>query len=89
MSAAANGPLRVALIGAPGRMGRAIEACAQRDPAAYEIVARLGNGDPLDQVGKSDVVIDFSSPAATGPVLAACRAARKGLVLGTTGHSDS
>ena len=85
----AGGPLRVALVGAKGRMGRAIEACAAREPAAYEIVARLGRGEPLDIVADSDAVIDFSGPAATGDVLAACRAARRPLVLGTTGHDDA
>ncbi len=85
--AAVNGPLRVALVGAAGRMGRAIEACAARDAARYEVAVRVGRDDSLDAVGRCDVVIDFSSPATIGPVLAACRAAGKGLVLGTTGHS--
>ena len=84
-----GGPLRVALVGAKGRMGHAIEACAAREPAAYEIVARLGRGEPLAAVADSDAVIDFSGPAATGDVLAACVAARRPLVLGTTGHDDA
>ena len=81
-----NTPLRVALVGAAGRMGQAIAACAAREPAAYEIVACPGRGDDLAVLSDSDAVIDFSGPAATGDVLAACRAARRPLVLGTTGH---
>ena len=89
MSAApANGPLRVALVGADGRMGRAIEACAQREPTSYEIAVRSGRDKPVISLENCDVVIDFSNPAATASILAACRAARKALVLGTTGHSD-
>src|SRR5260370_20749412 len=34
---------------------------------------------------EADVAIDFSSPAATHTNLAACRAARKPLLIGTTG----
>ncbi len=86
-SADAKSPLRIALIGAAGRMGQAIEACAHREPAAFEIVGRAGRNDDLATVEACEVVIDFSTPAATERVLAACRMARKGLVLGTTGHS--
>lgn len=87
--APANAPLRVVLVGASGRMGRVIEACAQREPSAGTITARVGRGERLTGVEDGEVVIDFSSPAATIPVLAACRATRKPLVLGTTGHSAS
>lgn len=82
----AEAPLRVALVGAAGRMGQAIAACATREPDLYKIDARLGREESLDAVESSDVVIDFSGPAATGNVLAACRAMRRPLVLGTTGH---
>jgi 4-hydroxy-tetrahydrodipicolinate reductase len=37
----------------------------------------------------ADVVIDFSNPNATEEHLAACRAARKPLLLGTTGHGPA
>ena len=83
----ARGPLRVVLVGAAGRMGRAIEACAERDATKYEIAAHVGRDGSLEAVRDCDAVIDFSSPAATSRVLAACRTFRKGLVLGTTGHS--
>jgi 4-hydroxy-tetrahydrodipicolinate reductase len=38
-------------------------------------------------LGQADVVIDFSSATATAGTLAACRAARKPLLLGTTGFA--
>ena len=81
-----SAPLGVALVGAAGRMGQAVAACVTREPQTYEIVARLSRGESLAALEGSDVVIDFSGPAATGDVLAACRAAHCPLVLGTTGH---
>lgn len=42
----------------------------------------------LDAVlGRADVVIDFSQPTATSANLATCRAARKPLLIGTTGFA--
>jgi len=38
-------------------------------------------------LAQADVVLDFSSPAATRDTLAACRGARKALLIGTTGLS--
>jgi 4-hydroxy-tetrahydrodipicolinate reductase len=37
-------------------------------------------------LAQADVVLDFSTPAAAATSLAACRAARKPLLLGTTGY---
>jgi len=36
-----------------------------------------------------DVLIDFSSPAGTDHWLAVCRARRRAIVIGTTGHADA
>jgi len=41
--------------------------------------------DLVASLARADVAIDFSHAAATGATLAACRAARKPLLLGTTG----
>lgn len=79
-------PLRVLLVGAKGRMGQAIAAAAEG--AGAEIVAGLDQGDDLaKEIGRCDVVIDFSHPSATEPVSRACLGATKPLVIGTTGHS--
>ncbi|WP_291297109.1 4-hydroxy-tetrahydrodipicolinate reductase [Elioraea sp.] len=43
--------------------------------------------DPATLLGRADVVIDFTSPAALAPHLAAAVAAGKALVLGTSGLS--
>ena len=80
-------PVRVLLVGAKGRMGRAIAAGAEEANAV--IVARLDLGDDLaEEIGGCDVVIDFSHPSATETVNRACLDAAKPLVIGTTGHSD-
>lgn len=79
-------PLQIALIGAKGRMGQAISAAA---PAANAFIAwPLDLGDDLATgIQKADAVIDFSFHKTTAEVIRLCTAARKPLVIGTTGHS--
>jgi 4-hydroxy-tetrahydrodipicolinate reductase len=100
---------RAALIGATGRMGRAIAAIADADKtlvirsavtsaASAALGADFGelsagrrsgvvvSADVDQAVRSADVVLDFSRADATSAVLAACRTARKPLVVGTTGH---
>ena len=101
---------RAALIGATGRMGRAIAAVADAEKSlsihaavASATSAALGadlgemafgrrNGivvtsDLAAAIREADVVIDFSRAEATASVVAASRAARKPLLVGTTGVS--
>lgn len=102
-------PLNVAIIGAAGRMGRAIVRAASELPDRVAItgavtstasaslgrdvgelvgVARLDvpvTDDLAGALARADVVIDFSQPHATASILAVCRAARKPLLIGTTG----
>lgn len=79
-------PLQIALIGALGRMGRTIIASAQE--AGHTIVAPLDTGDDLAAgIAKADVVIDFSSHKITAEVARLAVAAKKPLVIGTTGHT--
>lgn len=80
-------PLRIALIGSEGRMGKAIAAAAEAYPE-ITISARLDQGDPIgDSIGDCDVVIDFSHADATEQNCAACVAGNRPLLIGTTGHS--
>jgi len=79
-------PVRVLLLGAKGRMGRAISDAASK--AEMEITAGLDLGDNIAaQISNCDVVIDFSHPNASGELGRACREAKKPAVIGTTGHS--
>ncbi|WP_026554071.1 4-hydroxy-tetrahydrodipicolinate reductase [Arthrobacter sp. 35W] len=58
--------LRVAVLGANGRMGKAAVK-AVGDAADLELVAALGRGDSLDTVlaAKADVIVDLTVPDST------------------------
>jgi 4-hydroxy-tetrahydrodipicolinate reductase len=77
--------LQIILNGSRGRMGAAVAAAA---PAAgVAIAAALDQGDDLGAAAPgADVIVDFSSVQATRGLIAAATAARKPLVIGTTGH---
>lgn len=78
--------IRVLLVGAGGRMGKAIAATVASD-ASLTIAAGLERGDSIAPAIEScDVVIDFSVADATEAICRACAAHQKPLVLGTTGH---
>ncbi len=66
--------LRIALVGAAGRMGQAIASVAASENA--EIVAKSDLGDRITSAD-ADVLIDFSSAAATEAVCDAADTRRK------------
>ncbi len=77
---------RVIINGAKGRMGQALLAAAKE--MQLPVVAALDAGDNLAAaLTGADVVVDFSFHSATAGVIAACAAAGKPLVIGTTGHA--
>jgi len=79
--------IRVALIGAKGRMGQTILDLAENDPK-IDIVAKSDLGDSIDAALKScDVAIDFSNASSIEQVCRAATRNKKALVIGTTGHS--
>lgn len=75
----------IGIIGAAGRMGKAIAAEIEAQGLTLSGGVDKGEGDLAALVAASDVLIDFSSPAALAGNLDACRAAGKPLVVGTTG----
>jgi 4-hydroxy-tetrahydrodipicolinate reductase len=80
---------RLIIAGSKGRMGRTLAACAPQHPE-LQVVAEVDLGDDLRAVlAQTDVVIDFSSHAATAAIAALCAEHRKALVIGTTGHSEA
>jgi len=84
-----NTPLHLAVVGLPGRMGREIRALTEIDET-IDIAGGVSRANMADLplvVAASDVVIDFSGPDATPAVMSAVEAARKPLVIGTTGLS--
>ncbi|HXQ16980.1 MAG TPA: 4-hydroxy-tetrahydrodipicolinate reductase [Caulobacteraceae bacterium] len=96
-----DGPLRIGIAGALGRMGRAIAATLEGRPDAavtlgFDAPGTEGQpwlaatlGGPQD-AASCDVVIDFTTPAAS-VALAQAAAARAGpaLVIGSTGWGET
>jgi 4-hydroxy-tetrahydrodipicolinate reductase len=96
-----NGPLKVGIAGALGRMGQALTAALEGRADAKVVLAfdrpgtegesagALTLGRPGD-IGGCDVVIDFTIPAASA-ALAEAAAARGGpaLVVGATGWTEA
>jgi 4-hydroxy-tetrahydrodipicolinate reductase len=90
-------PLKIAIAGALGRMGRQMALAVEADPR-LALVARFHRpgsaGDRLvdrdEALALADVVIDFTTPAASVELAKAC-AARGGpaLVIGSTGFNAS
>jgi 4-hydroxy-tetrahydrodipicolinate reductase len=77
--------LRIAIVGARGRMGQANIAAAK--DAGATVVATLDQGDDLAAgIAQADAVIDFSFHSATADVIRFCAQHKKALVIGTTGH---
>ncbi len=91
--------VRVGIAGASGRMGQALlEAAAATEgmavgsavdlfPAAWGNVA-IGT-DVSAAIGACDVLIDFTRPAATLEHVRACVAAKRAIVIGTTGFNSA
>ncbi|MDB6013298.1 MAG: hypothetical protein JWL65_5548 [Gammaproteobacteria bacterium] len=103
-------PLNTVIIGAAGRMGRALIRAATEIPGELRVCgavasttsASLGkDAGELAGIGRLDVpvtddlaaalaraeiVIDFSQPHTTRSNVMVCRAARKPLLIGTTGY---
>ena len=97
-----NGPIRVLIHGASGRMGRALLRLAGDDPRFELVAAVSGQGrsladcaipvlavDAIDAAPPFDACIDFSLPAGFDRVLALCQARGAAFVSGTTGLDDA
>jgi 4-hydroxy-tetrahydrodipicolinate reductase len=81
--------LQVAVFGASGRMGQAVIAVVEESADAAVKGTVTSSGDPAAALRGADVAIEFALPQATAANLAACVAAKRPLVIGTTGHDDS
>src|SRR5438874_11225787 len=79
-----SGKIRVALIGAAGRMGQAVLGVAESE--GVEVVARTDLGDKI-ALADADVLIDFSHPDASRSICDSAIKSKVPLVMGTTGHS--
>lgn len=79
-------PLKILINGARGRMGHAVADAAAAMNVAVGGAVDLGDDLPAALRG-CDAIVDFSSHAATRAMLEAAVAAKKPVVLGTTGHA--
>ncbi len=82
-------PLRVAVVGAAGKMGR--ETCrAIGDAADLQLVASLDQGDDLRELARvgADVAVDFTHPDAVMDTLRMGIEEGVHLVVGTTGFTQ-
>ncbi|WP_174285511.1 4-hydroxy-tetrahydrodipicolinate reductase [Sphingomonas bacterium] len=76
----------IGIYGIAGRMGRAIVAAIEDAGATLAGGAEAGD-DPAALARTADVLVDFSTPTALQPHLAAAVAAGTPIVIGTTGLS--
>jgi len=80
---------RIGILGASGRMGRAIAGLLHDSPEA-RLGGRLGRGeDPSALAEACDVLVDFSAPEALAGHLDAAVAARRPILIGTTGLGEA
>lgn len=82
--AAMSDPIKLAINGANGRMGRALQMLLH-DDARFELMAMVNASDAWGNAPKLDVVIDFSSAIGFDAALTHCRDGRVAFVSGTTG----
>lgn len=84
MSRDEAGRLRVAVVGAPGRMGSLACAAVEAQPD-LELVARVGRGDSLDACAAADVVVELGGEQASWQSLRWALEHSTSVVLGSSG----
>lgn len=82
------GAMRVAVIGAAGRMGQTVCAAVEGAPD-LELVARLDEGDdPRSLAGLADVAVEFTIPSQSEANVHALLEVGVAAVVGTTGWTE-
>jgi len=79
--------IKVGVLGARGRMGREASAAVEGAPDT-ELFAQVDQGDSLDELIGSDVVVDFTHVAAVMGNLRWCVEHGLSVVVGTSGFGD-
>ena len=79
---------RIGIIGSKGRMGQALEQAIA--DAGYDFAGGVDQGDDVGALAvNTEVLVDFSAPAALEANLHAAQAAGVPIVIGTTGLENS
>ncbi|HEX5961729.1 MAG TPA: 4-hydroxy-tetrahydrodipicolinate reductase [Rhodanobacteraceae bacterium] len=81
-------PINLAINGANGHMGRALQDLLRGD-ARFALVAAISASGGWTGTSGLDVVVDFSTPDGLDAALAHCRANHVAFVSGTTGLDDA
>jgi|TARA_B000000565_G_scaffold158813_1_gene120157 4-hydroxy-tetrahydrodipicolinate reductase len=71
--------IKVTINGASGKMGTKVSNLIKNDSSLIEC---------FDDISCSDLVIDFSQPSSTKKILKKCVAAKKPIIIGTTGFTN-
>ncbi len=90
---------KIVVNGSEGKTGSVLVQVAKKDPDFEVVGCDIANGIsdmvpvPFEETRRSaiahcDVVADFSAPEGTSDLLARCVAAKKPVVIGTTGHTS-
>src|SRR5437016_683453 len=85
-----NEIIKLVVAGDQGRMGSIIKKMATDDDQhRFNPVIGFDKGDDSSIIARGDVVIDFTVPAATLVHVDQAKAAKKAIVIGTTGLSSA
>ena len=79
--------IKVGVLGARGRMGRTVSEAVESAPDT-ELSAQVDQGDALDALLGSDVVVDFTHVGAVMENLSWCVSHGLNVVVGTSGFGD-
>ncbi len=78
--------VRVAVVGATGRLGQVVCDVVESS-AEWDLVARLGSQDSLDTLQGAQIVVDVTTPAASEGVVRAALGHGAKVLVGTSGWS--
>lgn len=79
--------VRVAVVGASGRLGSVVTAVIA-EMADYEVAAALGSASEPSEMDGCDLVVDVSTPAVSIEIVRAAVERRIPIVVGTSGWSE-
>ena len=83
-----SGTIRVAVLGAKGRMGSEVCRAVEQAPDT-ELVAALDAGDDLSALDGADVAVDFTHPGAALDNIRECLGRGVAPVVGTSGFDEA
>jgi 4-hydroxy-tetrahydrodipicolinate reductase len=80
--------MKIGIIGVDGRMGKILSALIPNEEQSGGISRTTSPEESVEIIKRSDVLTDFSTPAATLKIINTAVAHKVPLIIGTTGFSD-